>query len=63
VTSTNEFRVSFTGVSGLSYSILASWDLNRWFVLGTAVETAPALFEFLDTTPTSGARFYRIRSP
>ena len=62
------FVLSFTGVSGASYTVLASTNLagpmTNWTALGPALETTGGQFGYTDTPTTNRpVRFYRVRSP
>lgn len=62
--SNQQWRILFTGTAGAHYSVLTSSNLTEWAVIGSAVETAPGKFEFID--PDSSLRprrFYRLRLP
>jgi hypothetical protein len=59
------FQLTFTNVSGLNFSILASTNIatavTNWTVLGTPIETpAAGQYQFTDSV-TNKARFYRVR--
>jgi hypothetical protein len=62
------FQLNFTNLSGFSFTILASSDLElpltNWTVLGTAVEDPAGSYQFTDPTATNALRrFNRVRSP
>jgi uncharacterized repeat protein (TIGR01451 family) len=58
------FRLKFTGINGTVYTVQASDNLARWNNTGTASETAPGQFEFIDAeAPAIPKRFYRLRAP
>ena len=62
------FRVSFTNVSGASFTILRTPDITlpvvSWTALGVAQETAPGQYEFTDSVAvTNVARYYRAMHP
>jgi uncharacterized repeat protein (TIGR01451 family) len=58
------FRLEFLGRSGTVYTVMASPNLARWDVAGTASETEPGQFEFIDAeAPGHPTRFYRLQSP
>jgi len=59
------FQLTFTNVSGLNFSILASTNIataaTNWTVLGAPIETpAAGQYQFTDSI-TNKARFYRVR--
>jgi hypothetical protein len=59
------FQLTFTNVSGLNFSILASTNIatavTNWTVLGTPTETPTAgQYQFTDSV-TNKTRFYRVR--
>jgi len=59
------FQLTFTNVTGLNFSILASTNLaaavTNWTVLGMPIETpAAGQYQFTDSV-TNKARFYRVR--
>ena len=63
-------QLSFTNLSGPSYSVLASTNVaapfNTWLNLGPAVETLPGSgqYQYTDRQATnSPQRFYRVRFP
>ena len=57
-------QLTFTNVSGLNFSILASTNLNlattNWTVLGAPTENPVGHYQFSDST-TNPTRFYRVR--
>ncbi|HWI58309.1 MAG TPA: hypothetical protein VNZ22_13870, partial [Bacillota bacterium] len=58
------FAVSFAGLSNASYTVQASTDLTNWTWVGSASQTTPGQFYFLDSGATNRPqRFYRLRSP
>ena len=62
------FVLSFAGVCGASYTVLATtnlaWPMTNWTVLGSALETTGGQFGFTDTPTTNRpVRFYRVRWP
>jgi hypothetical protein len=58
------FQLTFTNVSGLNFSILASTNIatavTNWTVLGAPVENPVGQYHFTDST-ANNARFYRVR--
>ena len=58
------FQLTFTNVSGLNFSILASTNIaaavTNWSVLGAPVENPAGQYQFTDLV-TNKARFYRVR--
>jgi hypothetical protein len=59
---------TFSSVSGLTFSVLGTNNitapLSNWPVLGTATETSPGQYQFVDPTPaTNGTQFYILRYP
>jgi hypothetical protein len=61
-------QISFTNVCGAPFTVLGTTNLyspvDEWSVLGSATESAPGQFEFIDTQVFDEAqRFYQIRSP
>jgi len=61
--SQGQFKIDLTGQTNLTYRVLVSSNLFDWTILGTATETAPGQFEFLDNATASTPRFYRVSSP
>jgi hypothetical protein len=62
------YRLSFPGINGAPYTVLASTNaalpMTSWTELGAATETAASQFGFTDSVATnSSQRFYRVRSP
>ena len=62
------FQFGFSNTPGASFTVLSatnvSLPLSNWTVLGTATETTPGQFQFIDLQATNSAqRFYRVRSP
>jgi len=62
------FQLRFTNISGLSFTVLTSTNLqlplSNWSVLGTPVETPPGQYQFTDPQSTNHPQsFYRVRSP
>jgi len=57
-------RLSFQGVSKLTYSVWTSTNLTQWVYAGQARQLSPGFFEFVEQTPSDfDRRFYRLRSP
>jgi hypothetical protein len=58
------FRLTFTNVPGLNFSILASTNIalavTNWIVLGAPTENPDGQYQFTDPT-TNKTRFYRVR--
>jgi hypothetical protein len=59
---------SFTNITGLSYSVLATNNLTapvtNWPVVGTAVEGPAGTYRFTNSTPaTNGQQYYILRQP
>jgi len=58
------FQLTFTNVTGLNFSILASTNIatavTNWTVLGAPVENLVGQYHFTDSTANK-ARFYRVR--
>jgi hypothetical protein len=58
------FNLNFTGDSNATYSVWASTNLVNWVDLGTASESQPGQYGFMDTTVTNWPQqFYRISAP
>ncbi|MEO7299252.1 MAG: hypothetical protein ABI042_11830 [Verrucomicrobiota bacterium] len=63
------FKLTFSGTTGATYSIVSSTDiatpLTSWTVAGTATESpsGSGQFQFTDTLPATGQRFYAVRLP
>jgi predicted outer membrane repeat protein len=61
------FGIAFTNTPYAVFSILTSTNLALpladWTVLGTPAEILPGQFEFIDTSATNPAQFYRVVSP
>jgi len=60
-------QFAFTNSSGASFTVLTTTNLSQartnWTPLGSAVESAPGQFQFVDGRTNSAARYYQIRSP
>jgi hypothetical protein len=58
------FQLTFTNVTGLNFSILASTNIalatTNWIVLGTPAENPVGQYQFTDSA-TNSRRFYRVR--
>ena len=58
------FQFGFEGVTNAIYSVQGSTNLTAWTRLGTASQSSPGQFLFLDPGTTNRpARFYRVTSP
>jgi hypothetical protein len=58
------FNLNFTGGSNATYSVWASTNLVNWVNLGTASESQPGQYGFMDTSVTNWPQqFYRISAP
>jgi hypothetical protein len=56
------FMLSATGITGHTYDIEATEDLNTWTVIGTTTMGVGGSFSFTDTNAASySKRFYRTR--
>lgn len=59
-----KMQLTFTNVTGLNFSILASTNITTpvasWTVLGMPTEIAVGQYQFVDST-TNKTRFYRVR--
>lgn len=63
-TGTAGLTLNYGGLSNVSYSIQASTNLLNWTRLGSATQTSPGQFTFLDAGTTNRPyRFYRVTSP
>lgn len=64
--SNGTFRISFVETPGVKFTVLSTTNLtlpiSNWAILGTATEVAPGEFQFTDSSPAAGQRFYRVRS-
>ena len=63
-----EFQFAFTNSPGLNLSVFASTNsaasFSQWIRLGSAIETTPGQYHFIDgQAPAFSARFYRVSSP
>jgi hypothetical protein len=55
------FVLSFSGISNITYQVLASTDLVNWSVIGSASQPSPGQFRYLDASAINiPRRFYRI---
>jgi hypothetical protein len=63
VTADHQIAISMTGVSGHTYDVLATTNLQAWTVIGTVTLNGPlSTFDFVDTNSASfSSRFYRFR--
>ena len=58
------FNLNFSGNSNATYSVWASSNLVNWINLGTAIESPPGQYGFVDTSVTNWPQqFYRISAP
>jgi alpha-tubulin suppressor-like RCC1 family protein len=58
------FTLDFSGSSNATYSVWSSTNLFNWVDIGTATETQPGLYQFVDMTVTnSPQQFYRLTAP
>jgi hypothetical protein len=59
------YRISFDGISGVTYRIdFSSSDLSEWQTLGSVTTNSLGLFEIIDTpSPASRQGFYRAVYP
>lgn len=58
------FDLRFTGGPYWTYRVWASTNLLNWEMIGTADETQPSVFRFIDSTATNSPhRFYKAGSP
>ena len=56
--------LSFTGLSNVTYRVLASTNLINWSLLGSASQPFPGQFLYTDASVTNlPQRFFRVRSP
>ena len=61
-------QLEFSNLYGGSFTVLSSTNLlvplSNWSVLGTASNTQPGLFQFIDAGATNlPGRYYRVRNP
>ena len=60
-------QFAFTNSPGASFTVLTTTNLSQartnWTPLGSALESAPGQFQFVDGRTNSAARYYQIRSP
>ncbi len=63
-TASGKMQLTFTNVTGLNFSILASTNLTTalasWIVLGMPTESPAGQYQFMDSI-TNKTRFYRVR--
>jgi hypothetical protein len=52
--------VDVTGQPGQIYKVMASSDLRTWASIGSVTLSAAGTYEFVDSAPASGKRFYRL---
>ena len=58
------FKLTFTGLTNVAYSVQASTNLVNWARLGSANQPLPGQFQFVDSGVTNyQRRFYRVSSP
>jgi hypothetical protein len=62
------FQFDFTNIPGMGFSVFRSTNLSlpltNWTSLGTANESPPGQFRFIDPPANlDGPRLYRVRSP
>ncbi|HTV40340.1 MAG TPA: LamG-like jellyroll fold domain-containing protein [Candidatus Sulfotelmatobacter sp.] len=58
------FALNFTGSSNATYSVWSSTNLFNWMYIGTANETAPGSYDFVETSAAnSPQQFFRLSSP
>jgi hypothetical protein len=60
------FQFSFTNVSGMAFTALATTNvtssISNWTTLGSATEISPGQYQFNDPQATTDLRrFYRVR--
>ena len=61
---TVNFNLNFFGNSNATYTVWATTNLLNWVNLGTATESSPGQYGFIDTTATNWPqRFYRASAP
>ncbi len=58
-----QLKLTFEGVPNLSHRVLISSNLVNWAIAGTAAEGSAGEFEFIDSSASTGTRFYRVSSP
>jgi hypothetical protein len=58
------FNLNFSGDTNAAYTVWATTNLLNWVNLGTATESPPGQYQFIDQTATNSAqRFYRLSAP
>jgi hypothetical protein len=61
------FQFSFTNLPGAFFTVLTTTNvalpLSQWTPLGAPTERSPGRYQFFDTAPTHGARFYEVVTP
>lgn len=55
--------VGFQGIPGRPYEIQRSSNLSDWTAIATVTAAANGAVIFIDESPPSGSRFYRLRKP
>src|SRR5204863_8968867 len=55
----SHFRLQFSSLPGLSYSVQASTNLTNWEPIGTATDSGNGLYQFEDAAGALRARYYR----
>jgi hypothetical protein len=63
VYSANRATISFTGVPGITYRLMASTNLSTWADIGNAVPGANSNFTMTVTNTGSGQRFFKAVTP
>ncbi len=59
-----QFQFGFTGITMLTYTVLASTNLTNWSVLGPADEKSAGQYRYIDTNISNFTRrFYRVQQP
>ncbi|HTB83673.1 MAG TPA: LamG-like jellyroll fold domain-containing protein [Candidatus Sulfotelmatobacter sp.] len=58
------FELNFSGSTNAAYTVWATTNLLNWVNLGTATESSPGQFQFIDqTVPDWSQKFYRLSAP
>jgi hypothetical protein len=58
------FNLNFSGDTNAAYTVWATTNLLDWVNLGTATESPPGQYQFIDQTATNWSqRFYRLSAP
>jgi alpha-tubulin suppressor-like RCC1 family protein len=61
---TRGFDLNFSGATNAAYTVWASTNLLNWISLGTAAESPPGQYQFIDPAATNWPqRFYRLSAP